>query len=187
MGTQGSTGRAAISGQGAGRARLAGSTLIAFLALTHVLAGCSSSFSSSPPPNQTAIAVPPPPNGPAGAASQPAYAPPPSQPVDPSANMLPYPRQSLFQSSPDPQVAAVPHPPGSYTPAGQPYTPPPGQQPAYGAPGTAPAGAQPAAAPAVAAAPAANAPAANADPTLHSGAYPSQSLFDLFTNKSEAQ
>jgi hypothetical protein len=96
--------------------------------------------------------------------------------------MLPYPRRSLFQNSPDPQVAAVPHPPGSYTPAGQPYTPPPGQQPAYGTPGTAPAGAQPAAAQPVAAA-----PAADADPALHSGAYPSQSLFDVFSNKSQAQ
>jgi hypothetical protein len=96
--------------------------------------------------------------------------------------MLPYPRQSLFQKSPDPQVAAVPRPPDSYTSAGQPYTPPQGQQPTYSTPGTAPADAQP-----PAAQPAAAAPAADADPALHSGAYPSQSLFDVFSNKSEAR
>lgn len=181
MGTQGLSGHGVMSGGSADRAWLVGTTLITFLALSHALAGCSSSFSSSPTPDSTAVAVPPPPNGPPGAAGQPAYAPP-NQPVDPSATMLPYPRRSLFQNSPDPQVVAVPHPPGSYTPAGQSYTPPPGQQPAYGTPGTAPAGAQPAAAQPVAAA-----PAADADPALHSGAYPSQSLFDVFSNKSQAQ
>jgi hypothetical protein len=119
METQGLSGHGAMSGGSADRARLVGTTLITFPALSHALAGCSSSFSSSPTPDSTAVAVPPPPNGPPGAAGQPAYAPP-SQPVDPSATMLPYPRRSLFQNSPDPQVAAMPHPPGSYTPAGQP-------------------------------------------------------------------
>ena len=61
----------------------------------------------------------------------------------------PPPRQTLFQSAPDSQQAAVmPHPPSTYVPAGQPYSPPPGQayapppgQPPYGPP----AGAQAAA------------------------------------------
>lgn len=63
----------------------------------------------------------------------------------------PPPKQSLFQSAPEGQQAtAMPHPPGTYVPAGQPYAPPPGQQayppptgqpgqPAYGAQAAAPA------------------------------------------------
>ncbi len=194
MGTHWLSGGAATSGRGTDRTRLVGTAVtLAFLALSPALAGCSSSFSSSSPAaNQTAAAVPPPPNVPVAAAGQPAYAPPPG-PVaaapDATPDMLPYPKQSLFdfRSSNEPQAVAMPHPPGSYTPSGQPYTPPPGQpytpppgqQPAYGAPaGAAPAGGQPVAA---------ATPAVDTDPTAHSGAYPSQSLFDLFTNKPAAQ
>jgi hypothetical protein len=80
-------------------------------------------------------------------------------------------------SAPTP-TANVPHPPSTYTPSGQPYVPPSGQ-PNYGAPaGAAPA----AAAPASAAQPAAAAP-----PPANTGPYPSQSLFDIFSNKSTSQ
>jgi hypothetical protein len=94
---------------------------------------------------------------------------------------LPYPKQSLadlFRGSTQAQTQtqnqtqtktqAVPHPPSTYTPSGQPYSRPPGQQP-YGAP-PAPS------------ATAATTPPANPDPT-DSLPYPKQSLIDLFSNK----
>jgi len=62
--------------------------------------------------------------------------------------------------------AYMPHPPSTYTPSGQPYTPPPGQ-PAYGA---SPAGAAPAAAP----------PPATSDQGAAGGVYPQQTLIDIF-------
>ena len=68
------------------------------------------------------------------------------------------------------QNAYVPHPPSTYTASGQPYVPPAGQ-PNYGAP-------QP---------PAQPAPAAPEPPPPTAGAYPSQSLFDIFSNKSASQ
>jgi hypothetical protein len=67
---------------------------------------------------------------------------PPQAGVSPTANV--YPQQSLSDlfrgsttssSAPPPQQGtAMPHPPSTYTPSAQPYTPPPGQQPAYNAP-----------------------------------------------------
>ena len=125
------------------------------------VAGCSSFSSAS---NQAA-AVPP--NSATAAASQPA---------GPDPDLMPYPQQSLidvFRGSTEPQAVAMPHPPGTYTPAGQPYSPPAGQA-ANGAPaGSAPpAGAPPAAAPAQ----------ASTDPSDYLP-YPKQSLFDLFTEK----
>jgi hypothetical protein len=69
------------------------------------------------------------------------------------------------------QNANVPHPPSTYTASGQPYVPPAGQ-PNYGTP-------QPPAQPAPA--------AADAPPPPTAGAYPSQSLFDIFSNKSASQ
>jgi|SRR5271169_264842 hypothetical protein len=117
----------------------------------------------SAPPSQQAYAPPP---GPAVAA---APVPPPEQansaaslrasyvsflemfrdPPETADGALPLPRQTLFQGAPDSQQAPImPHPPSTYVPAGQPYSPPPGQayapppgQPAYGPP----AGAQAAA------------------------------------------
>ena len=75
-------------------------------------------------------------------------------------------------AAPAAQTTNMPHPPSSYTPSGQPYTPPAGQ-PAYGAAAAAP--------PAGSAPPPASAPAANADPATLSGAYPNQSLSDVFS------
>lgn len=181
-----------------------------------LLACCSSVATLSPGPNQP-VAVAPPPNYATAAAAQPPSAtlatneaaaagyPYPRQSVvdyfkeDSQAASVapagtpvsgadqsgatgnyPYPKQSLtdyFKGSTSPQIANVPHPPSTYTASGQPYTPPP-SQPAYGVPAGAvpPAAAQPAAAPQ---------PSNNSNAST--GAYPSQSLFDLFSNKSSTQ
>jgi hypothetical protein len=141
------------------------STLIAASVIL-VLAGCSASspFSDQADkvnPYQTA-----------GAAALPnAAAIPPAR--QDYADSLPYPKQSLadlFRGSTQTQAQTqtVPHPPSTYTPSGQPYSPPPGQQP-YGAP-PAPS------------ATAATTPPANPDPA-DSLPYPKQSLIDLFSNK----
>ena len=143
------------------------STLIAASVIL-VLAGCSASspFSDQADkvnPFQTA-----------GAAALPnAAAIPPAR--QDYAGSLPYPKQSLAdlfrgstQAQTQNQTQTVPHPPSTYTPSGQPYSPPPGQQP-YGAP-PAPS------------ATAATTPPANPDPT-DSLPYPKQSLIDLFSNK----
>lgn len=168
------------------------------LAATIVLAGCSSSSSGS---NQAASS--PPPNLPAGDAGQPTYVPrgqaaypPPGQsaparpggeppvatavssPGPDASDLMPYPKQSLFdlfRGSSESPPAAVPHPPGTYAPAGQPSTPPTGQ-PSNTTPGSVPAGAPPAA----------PAQTANTDPS-DLMPYPKQSLFDLFSNKPAAQ
>jgi hypothetical protein len=147
------------------------STLIAASVIL-VLAGCSASspFSgqaNKPNPNQTAgvAAIP---NAAAISPAQEEY-----------ADSLPYPKQSLAdlfrdstqtpaQSQTQTQTQTVPHPPSTYTPSSQPYSPTPGQQ-SYGAP------------PAPSATAAAT-PPANPDPT-DSLPYPKQSLIDLFSNK----
>ncbi len=110
--------------------------------------------------------------------------------VDDRAHVAPYPSKSLIDvfredsAPPAPavapaatgartiatQAANAPHPPSAYTASGQPYVPPIGQ-PNYGTP-------QP---------PAQPAPAAAAPPPPTAGAYPSQSLFDIFSNKSASQ
>ena len=69
--------------------------------------------------------------------------------------------------------ANMPHPPSTYTPSGQPYTPPPGQS----ANGTAPAGSVPAAAP----------QPANSDQAAVGGVYPQQSIVDIMMKDSGAQ
>jgi len=160
------------------------------LIVPHGLAGCSSGTSGS----NTVAAVPLPPNAPATAgqasdvparqlvnglprSANPAET---SPPVGDSASeLLPYPKQSLFEvfrGSTEPQAAAVPHPPSTYAPAGQPYSPPPSQS-ASGVPaGSAPTRSSPTATP----------PQANADPSDYLP-YPKQSVFDLFSNKQGAQ
>ena len=161
-----------------GRNRLVRAALVATV-ITLVLASCSASspFSDA---NQTA-GVPRPPNYPATAAGQPAYAAPAAgttaTTVPPAqqdyTDSLPYPKQSLadlFRGSTETQAPTqtVPHPPSTYTPSNQPYSPASAQS-AYGAsppPGTT----------------AAAAPPANPDPT-DSLPYPKQSLFELFSNK----
>jgi hypothetical protein len=127
------------------------------IVITLAMAGCSAA-------SNQAAAVPPPPNGAAVAASQPS---------GPDPNLLPYPKQSLFEfrGSTEPQGAAMPHPPSTYTPAGQ---PPPGQA-GNGAPASS-AGTPPAATPAQ----------ASTDSTDYLP-YPKQSLFDLFSEKPAAQ
>lgn len=119
---------------------------------------------------------------------------PPSQtttPPPPGATGI-YPSQSLvdlFKSNSAPSTAAapnsaaapntaasarnanMPHPPGTYTPSGQPYTPPPGQ-PDYGA--------APAAVPAAA-------PPAGSNQASVGGVYPQQSLVDIFKRDAGAQ
>ncbi len=104
---------------------------------------------------------------------QAAYNPPPPAPVAPAAppaqsrdysDSMPYPKQSLtdmFSGSTQSQAQSVPQPPSSYTPSGQPYSPQ-GQT--------------------ASAAPAASAPPANPDASS-SGAYPKQSLFEVFSGK----
>jgi hypothetical protein len=111
----------------------------------------------------------------AAAPAQPAAAPAPvAAPVPPPAaprdysDSMPYPKQSLadvFRGSTESQPQSVPHPPSTYTPSGQPYTPQ-GQAAA----GAAPAGG------AVAAAPAGGQTASDSLP------YPKQSLFEVFSN-----
>ena len=133
------------------------------IVITLAMAGCSAA-------SNQAAAVPPPPNGAAVAASQPS---------GPDPNLMPYPRQSLFETfrgSTEPQAAAMPRPPSAYTPSGQPYTPPAGQT-ADGAP----AGSAPPAGAAAAPPPRADAGTADYLP------YPKQSLFDLFSEKPAAQ
>jgi hypothetical protein len=193
MGTQGLCIRAIGRGRAARRGRQTRvALLMSSLAVFPALAGCSSwsnpGVAASAPPPQTASAA---------ATGQPVYPPPPGQPAynapryaasatpvaaaapsdaDLAANAYPYPKQSLldaFRGSTESAQPSVPHPPGTYTPANQPYSPPSGQQPANGAPaGPAPA--------AVAAAPASD--------TDSSGyPYPKRSLFDLFSNKPAGQ
>jgi hypothetical protein len=176
MGMRASLSAASEFGRSAvGRKGLVRPALVA-TAITLVLASCSASspFSNA---SQTA-SVPPPPNYPATSAGQPAYAAPPAgtaATAGPPAQQdytdsLPYPKQSLadlFRGSTETQAPTqnVPHPPSTYTPSNQPYSPPSAQS-AYGAslPGTT----------------AAAAPPANADPT-DSLPYPKQSLFELFS------
>lgn len=128
----------------------------------------------------------------------------PSQRPDPSG--AGYPQQSLVGSSnsanPPQQRAYVPHPPSTYSPSGQPYTPP--AQPAYAPPPAQQNYAAPSAQPAYAprpgqqsyAAPPAqqaySAPAAAAAPAAQSDysdslPYPKQSLADVFRGSTETQ
>ena len=128
----------------------------------------------------------------------------PSQRPDPSG--AGYPQQSLMGSSnsanPPQQRAYVPHPPSTYSPSGQPYTPP--AQPAYAPPPAQQNYAAPSAQPAYAprpgqqsyAAPPAqqaySAPAAAAAPAAQSDysdslPYPKQSLADVFRGSTETQ
>ncbi len=169
--------------------------LVCALALLPVLAGCSGSSFGGPGASQMAAAPPPSPAAPAvnAALPQPVPAQPPEayagvypsvslvdlfkgdaassmQPAQ-AANM-PHP-PSTYTPSGQPYVPAanqayVPHPPGSYTPSGQPYPPPAGQQP-YGTAGP----------------PAAAAPPPPSNEETVGGVYPQQSLFDIFTNKSQ--
>jgi hypothetical protein len=144
-----------------------------------VLAGCSatspySSQANNPNPNQT-TGVPVPTSAGQAAAPATSYAASASAAQQDYSDSLPYPKQSLadlFRGSTltqaQSQTQTVPHPPSTYTPSGQPYSPPPAQQP-YGAP------------PTPSAATAAMQPA-NPDPT-DSLPYPKQSLIDLFSNK----
>jgi hypothetical protein len=164
MGMRASLSAASEFGRSAvGRKGLVRPALVA-TAITLVLASCSA---SSPSPNYPATSV-----------GQPAYAAPPAgtaATAGPPAQQdytdsLPYPKQSLadlFRGSTETQAPTqnVPHPPSTYTPSNQPYSPPSAQS-AYGAslPGTT----------------AAAAPPANADPT-DSLPYPKQSLFELFS------
>lgn len=167
MGKHGLRNHAMDGGRAAARGRWGRlAVLTASLALSPALAACSgysgSGFGDPGTPQQTAAAPPP---GPATAA-----------PASASATGA-YPSQSiadLFRSdaAPPAQTTNMPHPPSSYTPSGQPYTPPAGQ-PAYGASAAAP--------PAASAPPPASAPAANVDPATLSGAYPNQSLSDVFS------
>jgi hypothetical protein len=130
----------------------------------------------APRPGQQSYAAPPARPAyaaPATGATATAAAPPPAQ--QDYGDSLPYPKQSLAdvfrgstQTQGQAQTQTVPHPPSSYTPSGQPYSPPPGQQ-ASGAP---PPVATAAAAP----------PPANPDPA-ESLPYPKQSLFEAFSNK----
>jgi hypothetical protein len=115
----------------------------------------------SKPQNPPQQAYNPPPPAPVAAAAPP---PPPAAGRDYSDSM-PYPKQSLadmFSGSTQSQPQSVPQPPSSYTPSGQPYSPQ-GQA-------------------AAAAPPASAAPAASADASS-SGAYPKQSLFEVFSGK----
>jgi hypothetical protein len=128
-------------------------------ALPVIVAGCSMSppAASSNAASNTGQAAAPPPTYGANAAPAPAA-------QRDYADSLPYPKQSLidaFHDSTDPQNPSMPHPPSSYTPAGQPYSP--GQQ-ANGAPP-----------------PGASAPPAPANPT-DALPYPKQSLFDALSN-----
>jgi hypothetical protein len=140
------------------------STLIA-ASVIPVLAGCSA---SSPFSDQADKVNP---SQAAGAAALPnAAAIPPAR--QDYADSLPYPKQSLAdlfrgstQTQAPSQTQTVPHPPSTYAPSGQPYSPPPAQQP-YGAPPPS----------------ATAAPPANPGPT-DSLPYPKQSLIDLFSNK----
>jgi len=185
MGTQGSCSHAIARKEAVGQGRGVRFTYIRGVRFTYImsslllwpaLAACSSFASLSPGPNQSAAVSPP--ASPAVAAAQPGSMAPAPGAHDSAASISPYPKQSLVDlfredSAPTP-TANVPHPPNSYTPSGQPYVPPSGQQ-NYGAP----AGAAPAA-------PAAQ-PAAAAPPPANTGPYPSQSLFDIFSNKSTSQ
>jgi len=121
----------------------------------------------SPPPGQPAYGAP---RYAAGVTPVAAAVPP---DADLAANAYPYPKQSLFDTfrgSTESAQPSVPHPPSTYTPVNQPYSPPPGQ-PANGAP----AGAAPAAA----------APNSTTDPSGYP--YPKQSLFDVFSDKPAGQ
>jgi hypothetical protein len=104
-------------------------------------------------PGQSAYAAPQP--------TQTANTPPPAQPAPAGAgasNGYPYPQQSLFELPGSTQTQNVPRPPTTYTPSGQPYTPPGG-------------------------APTAAAPPTQPPPTESvGGVYPQQSLSDLFKN-----
>jgi len=141
----------------------------ASLLLCSALAGCASSWgnstpsASAPPPatpavSQAAVGGPPP-------TALAAEAPPPSDGVHPNQTITDWLRTS---SSPKPapgqapgstNVANVPHPPNSYTPSGQPYTP--SAPPAYGEPQNA-------------------SDASIASDTESDGVHPTQSISDLF-------
>lgn len=186
MGTRGLCGRLGVRelvARSGSQARSA--SVLASLALLPVLAGCSSSSFGGPTASQQVAAAPPPANAPApqpaAASSADAYA-----GIYPSVSLV-----DAFKSNSTPaaqQTTYVPHPPSTYTPADQPYVPhppssytpvdqpyaPPGQ-PAYGAPSGSPQAAT---------APSASAPA-NSNPAAAGGVYPQQSLFDIFTNKSQ--
>ena len=121
------------------------------------------------PPSQTTA-------GPAPAAATGAY---PSQSLvdlfksDSAPNSAAAPNSTSAANSAAPaRNANMPHPPSTYTPSGQPYTPPPGQ-PGYGQP--------------AAAAPAAAPQPANSDQASVGGAYPQQSIVDIMTKDSGAQ
>ncbi len=106
-------------------------------------------------PGQAAYAPPQP--------TQTAYTPPPAQPAPAgvgASNGYPYPQQSLFELPGSTQTQNVPRPPTTYTPSGEPYTPP-GGAPAAAAPAT---------------------PPPPPEQESVGGVYPQQSLSDLFKN-----
>ena len=134
----------------------------ASLLLCSVLAGCASSWrnpapsTNSPPsswspiPSQTNNSV---------AGQPPSPAPPISDGVHPNQSIT-----DLFRDAPPPESPNVPRPPSSYTPVGQPYSPP--GQPTYGASqavGTPPSSAT-----------------ASSPPPISDGVHPNQSITDLF-------
>jgi hypothetical protein len=124
----------------------------ASLLLCSVLAGCASSWSSNPSQTNNSIAGQQP--------SAAAPAPPISDGVHPNQSIT-----DLFHDTPSPVSPNVPRPPSSYTPVGQPYSPPPGQ-PAYGA-------SQAVATPTPAA-------TTSSPPPVSDGVHPNQSITDLF-------
>jgi len=178
MGMQGLPARAPVNEWIAGKGRRRRVAAIIPSLLLPVLVGCSSnsswsgnSWSANPAPSQTAAVVPPP-SAPAPPA-QPAAAPSASRTTSaPAASTdgvvaSPYPTVSLIDifkegtpSIGSSSASNAPRPPTTYTPSGQPYSPPPSGQTAAAAPQSAPA-------------------PEPADNSAISG-YPSESLYDLF-------
>ena len=154
------------------------------LLLCSALSGCASSWGNSPPSSLSPISS----QGNNSASGQPpsSSAPPPpiSDGAHPNQSITDlfrdsttttaaapisdgaHPNQSitdLFRDSSSPQTPNVPRPPSSYTPVGQPYSPP--GQSANGAPQAAGSSATAATAP---------------PPPISDGAHPNQSITDLF-------
>jgi hypothetical protein len=138
------------------------------LVLALIATGCSLSASNPSSAVQPASVPPPPGTSTAAVRSAP----------DPS--LMPYPTENLFDysfgskstaespSQPDSrQAVAMPHPPGTYTPSAQPYSPP--GQAAAGAPAGSTVAAQNGPPP----------PPASID----TGAYPNKSFLDLFKSQ----
>lgn len=206
MGTKGLPACAPVDEQTiAGRRRVRRVAIIMATLVLPVLVGCSSnsswstgSWSSNPAPNKTATATSTP-NVAAPPAAQTAqqgtvapssYAAPPAVPPDDPRNSV-YPNVSLVDLFKDNSPSAtsapnMPHPPSTYTPSGQPYSPPPAQTTAASAsnlphpPTTYTPSGQPYSPPGqTAAAPPQPAPPPT-DADLAASAYPTETLWDLF-------